>query len=253
MTVQAQHASSWKVVGWLKTALPALGGPGLFLAALIDCSFLPLPLVTDLLLIELSSRHPLRMPFYALMATLGSLGGCAWIYWIARKGGQSYYRRTQGRPPGKIRRLIEEHPMTWVFLPAMAPFPVPFKPFVIAQGVFQVPFGIFVIGTLAGRGALFFIEGFLGARYGAAAKQFLISEKWPSLVIAVGLMWRCISWFAACRHCVASNTLKSTEARAPCDSIRWQSLEDPGWNRNLPARRFSLALVPGEQICGHFL
>ena len=60
--------------------------------------------------------------------------------------------------------------------------------FVIAQGVFQVPFGIFVVGTLAGRGALFFIEGFLGARYGAAVKQFIVNEKWPSLAIALGLV-----------------------------------------------------------------
>jgi membrane protein YqaA with SNARE-associated domain len=186
--VQAEHAGIWKWLGWLKAALPALGGTGLFLAAFVDCSLLPLPLVTDLLLIELSSRHPLRMPFYAVMATLGSLGGCAWIYWISRKGGQAYYRRTQGRPPGKIRKLIEARPMAWVFLPAVAPFPVPFKPFVIAQGVFQVPFSTFVIGTLAGRGALFFIEGFLGARYGAAAKQFILNEKWPSLAIALGLV-----------------------------------------------------------------
>jgi membrane protein YqaA with SNARE-associated domain len=188
MIVQAEHAAGWKLLIWLKVALPALGGPGLFLAAFTDCSFLPLPLVTDLLLIELSSRHPLRMPFYALMATLGSVGGCAWIYWIARKGGQAYYRRTQGRPPGKIRKLIGEHPMTWVFLPAVAPFPVPFKPFVIAQGVFQVPFGVFVVGTLAGRGALFLVEGFLGARYGAVAKQFIVNEKWPSVAIGLGLV-----------------------------------------------------------------
>ena len=78
--------------------------------------------------------------------------------------------------------------MTSVFLPAVAPFPVPFKPFVIAQGVFQVPFVTFVIGTLLGRGALFFIEAFLGARYGPAAKQFLVEQKWASIALALGLV-----------------------------------------------------------------
>jgi membrane protein YqaA with SNARE-associated domain len=173
---------------WLKLTLPALGGVGLLLSAFIDSSFVPLPLVTDLLLMELSSRHPLRMPYYAAMAAVGSLVGCIWIYWIARKGGQAYYRKTQGHPPGKIRRYIQEYPMASVFLPAVAPFPVPFKPFVVAQGVFQVPFLTFVIGTLLGRGALFFVEAFLGARYGLAAKQFLMEQKWTSIALAIGLI-----------------------------------------------------------------
>ncbi len=173
---------------WLKLTLPALGGVGLFLSAFIDSSFVPLPLVTDLLLMELSSRHPLRMPYYAAMAAVGSLVGCIWIYCIARKGGQAYYRRTQGHPPGRIRKYIQDYPMASVFLPAVAPFPVPFKPFVIAQGVFQVPFETFVIGTLLGRGGLFFIEAFLGARYGGAAKHFLVEQKWASIALALGLV-----------------------------------------------------------------
>ena len=173
---------------WLRMTLPALGGVGLFLSAFIDSSFIPLPLVTDLLVIELSSRHAMRMPYYVGMATLGSLGGCIWIYWLARKGGEAYYRRTQGRAPGPIRNVIAKYPLACVFLPAVAPFPVPFKPFVIAQGVFQVPFVTFLIGTFAGRGALFFCEGFLGARYGAVATNYLINQKWASAGIAVGLI-----------------------------------------------------------------
>jgi membrane protein YqaA with SNARE-associated domain len=173
---------------WLKLTLPALGGVGLLLSAFIDSSFVPLPLVTDIVLMELSSRHPVRMPYYAAMSAIGSLAGCIWIYWLARKGGQAYYRKSQSHPPGSIRKLIEKHQMASVFLPAVAPFPVPFKPFVIAQGVFQVPFATFVIGTLLGRGSLFFFEGFLGVRYGAAAKQFLINQKWASVALAVGLV-----------------------------------------------------------------
>lgn len=173
---------------WLNLTLPALGGIGLLLSAFIDSSFVPLPLVTDLLLMELSSQHPLRMPYYAGMAAVGSLVGCIWIYWIARKGGHAYYRKTQGHPPGRIRKYIQEYPLTSVFLPAIAPFPVPFRPFVIAQGVFQVPFGTFVFGTLLGRGALFFIEAFLGARYGTAAKQLIVEQKWDSIALAFGLM-----------------------------------------------------------------
>jgi uncharacterized membrane protein YdjX (TVP38/TMEM64 family) len=78
--------------------------------------------------------------------------------------------------------------MASIFLPAVAPFPVPFKPFVIAQGVFQVPFVTFVIGTVVGRGLLFLFEGFLGARYGVAAREFIVSQKWASIALALGLV-----------------------------------------------------------------
>ena len=192
---------------WLKLTLPALGGFGLLIAALVDSSFLPLPLVTDILLMDLSSRHPLRMPYYAAMATLGSLLGCIWVYWLSRKGGEAYYRRTQGHSPGTIRKFIQQNPMAAVFLPAVAPFPVPFKPFVIAQGVFQVPFTIFIIGTLLGRGALFFVEAFLGARYGMAAKQFLINEKWPSIVLALVL----VLLFLVIRHLPALRRIEYSQ------------------------------------------
>jgi len=173
---------------WLKSTLPALGGPGLLLSAFIDSSFVPLPLVTDLALMALSSRHPMRMPYYAGMASLSSLAGCISIYYLARKGGLAYYRRTQGHRSDRLRRLIEEHPLACVFFPAVAPFPLPFKPFVIAQGVFQVPFVTFVVGTLIGRGCRFFLEGFLGARYGTAAKQVFVNLRLEPVALLLGLI-----------------------------------------------------------------
>lgn len=169
-------------------SLPALGGMGLFCASFVDSSFVPLPLVTDLVLFDLSSRHPIRMPFYAAMAAVGSVVGCVWIYSLARRSGQVYYRKTQGHPPGRIRKLVEKYPMACVFFPAVAPFPLPFKPFVIAQGVFQVPLATFVVGTLLGRGCLFLFEGFLGARYGRIAKHLLFSQKWTSLGVVLALV-----------------------------------------------------------------
>jgi len=172
---------------WLQATLPAMGGIGVLCSSFIDSSFVPLPLVTDLLVIELSSLHPLRMPVYATLAALGSLGGCIVIYWLARKGGQAFYLKTQGHSPEKVEQFIEKHPVACVVLPAAAPFPVPFKPFVIAQGVFQVPFPIFLLGTLAGRSIRFFIEGYLGVKYGEAAKEFVLHQKWHPIAVVVGL------------------------------------------------------------------
>ena len=177
-----------QITPWVKATLPALGGVGVFLSAFLDSSFVPLPLVTDLIVVDLSSRHAARMPYYAAMAALGSLAGCIWIYALARKGGQAYYRSRQGRAPGRIHRWVQKYPLMSVLLPAVAPFPVPFKPFVVAQGVFQVPFVPFVVGTFVGRGALFFIEGFLGMRYGATAREFVLRQKSASITVVAVLV-----------------------------------------------------------------
>jgi len=184
-----------QVTTWVKATLPALGGLGVFLSAFLDSSFIPLPLVTDLIVVDLSSRNPARMPYYAGMAAIGSVAGCIWIYALARKGGQAYYRNKQQKPSGRIRNWVQKYPFASVLLPAVAPFPVPFKPFVIAQGVFQVPFVPFVVGTFVGRGALFFVEGFLGVRYGAAAREFVVHQKFSSVAMLVAL----IAIFAAIR------------------------------------------------------
>ena len=161
----------------------SLGGVGLLLAAFVDSSFVPLPLVTDITLMELSSLHPWRMLYYVGMAAGGSVVGCVVIHFLARKGGEMYYRKKQTQAPAWIRRLVREHPLACVFFPAIAPFPVPFKPFVVAQGVFQVPFWIFLFGTLVGRGCLFLVEGYLGARYGAQANRLLAEQKWVGLAV----------------------------------------------------------------------
>jgi membrane protein YqaA with SNARE-associated domain len=190
----------WSVIScWLRVTLPTLGGLGILLSAFLDSSFLPLPLVTDLIVMEFSIRRPARMPYYAVMAALGSLAGCIWIYALARKAGDAYYRTKREGEPGRFRKWVQEYPLTSVLLPAVAPFPVPFKPFVIAQGVLRVPIAPFVVGTFVGRGALFFAEGFVAVRYGAAATEFVLHQKWASLgillaLIALGLairrLWR---------------------------------------------------------------
>jgi membrane protein YqaA with SNARE-associated domain len=73
-----------------------LGAPGLFLISFLDSSVLTFPVINDLLLIELSIQHPLRMPLYAAMAGLGSLLGCLLLYFLAKKGGEAFFIKKAG-------------------------------------------------------------------------------------------------------------------------------------------------------------
>ena len=61
------------VVEWIKEFALSLGGPGLFLIAFLDSSFLSFPEVNDLLIVWLTTQHKERMVYYALMTTLGSV------------------------------------------------------------------------------------------------------------------------------------------------------------------------------------
>src|SRR5438045_550455 len=87
---------------WLQAAVAAGGGLGLFLIAFLDSSVLTFPVINDLLVIDLSIRFPARMPYYATMATLGSVGGCVMLYYIARKGGEAMFRKQAGPRADKI-------------------------------------------------------------------------------------------------------------------------------------------------------
>ncbi|HEV2298817.1 MAG TPA: VTT domain-containing protein [Candidatus Acidoferrales bacterium] len=166
-----------KLPGWLTRAIASFGGAGLFVVAFFDSSVLSFPFVTDLSVIEFSIHRSAFMLFYAAMATLGSLAGCIWLYLLGKKGGEAYYRRREHQEPGKIRLWVSAHAFLSVFVPALFPPPIPYKAFVIAEGVFQVPLRSFILGVLAGRGLRYFAEGALAVSYGAATETFLFAHK----------------------------------------------------------------------------
>ncbi len=171
-----------KLPPWLEKLVAALGGSGLFLVTFLDSSVLSFPLVADALVIEVSMHKPARMPYYCAMAALGSLAGCIWLYLLAKKGGEAFFHRRVGKIALQVKRWVESNAFLSVFLPAILPPPVPFKPFILAEGVFQVPLRTFVLGLLLGRGLRYFIEGILAVRYGEAVLLFLMTHK-----VAVGL------------------------------------------------------------------
>jgi membrane protein YqaA with SNARE-associated domain len=166
-----------KLPPWLEKLVATLGGSGLFLVTFLDSSVLSFPLVADALVIEVSMHKPARMPYYCAMAALGSLAGCIWLYLLAKKGGEAFFQRRAGKIALQVKRWVESNAFLSVFLPAILPPPVPFKPFILAEGVFQVPLRTFVLGLLLGRGLRYFIEGILAVRYGEAVLLYLMTHK----------------------------------------------------------------------------
>lgn len=173
-----------------------LGGPGLFLIAFLDSSFLSFPEVVDLLLMGLVTQHKERVVFYALLATLGSLGGCLALYYAARKGGEAFLRkRFHERHVDKTMAVFQKYGLLAVAIPSILPPPIPFKPFVLAAGVAGVRPVDFIIAVLIGRGIRYFGEGFLAVYYGDRAVTFLNANGTPiGLVLAALVVSFAVGW-----------------------------------------------------------
>jgi len=187
--------SKFHLPHWLQAIVASTGGLGLFVIAFLDSSVLTFPVVNDLLLIKLTIQNPARMPYYAAMATLGSVGGCLLLYYIARKGGEAMFHKHAGPRAQHIHAWINRNGFVSILITALLPPPTPFKVFVIAAGALEMPVRTFILGLLAARALRFFGEGFLAIRYGDQAAQFLLTHKLE--VAGIVLLVVVVLWLAS--------------------------------------------------------
>ena len=180
-----------KLSGWKQHVVAfagGLGAPGLFLISFLDSSILTFPVINDLLLIELSIQRPARMPLYALMASLGSVLGCVVLYFIARKGGEAFFQKKAGARGEVIRGWVERNGFGGMLVAALLPPPTPFKIFVFAAGVFEVPLISFTGAITIARLFRYFGVGYLAVRYGAQALPFLGQHKLAVATVVIVLV-----------------------------------------------------------------
>ena len=177
--------------GWKQKVVAfagGLGAPGLLLISFLDSSVLTFPVINDLLLIELSMQHPARMPLYALMAALGSVLGCVLLYFIARKGGEALFHQKAGKHAHAIRHWVEQNGFVGMLIAALLPPPTPFKIFVFAAGVFEVPLHSYTTAITIARLFRYFGIGYLAIRYGADALPYLMHHKLQVTVFVISLV-----------------------------------------------------------------
>jgi len=177
--------------GWKQKVVAfasGLGAPGLFLISFLDSSVLTFPIINDLLLIHLSMEHPARMPLYAFMASLGSVLGCVVLYFIARKGGEAIFHKKAGKHGHAIRHWVEQNGFVGMLIAALLPPPTPFKFFVLAAGVFEVPLFSYTAAITIARLFRYFGVGYLAIRYGADAMPYLMQHKLQVSVFVISLV-----------------------------------------------------------------
>jgi membrane protein YqaA with SNARE-associated domain len=186
-----------RLLAWVQSFALSLGGPGLFVIAFLDSSFLSFPEVCDLLIVWLTVRHKERMLFYALMCTAGSIAGCFALYLVGRRGGEAFLkRRFKAGHVERAMTLFRRYGLLAVIVPSLLPPPMPFKIFVLAAGVAKVRRVDFLIAVAIGRGLRYFGEGFLALWYGEAAIGFIRDNaRIAGLVVAGLVVAGAIAWF----------------------------------------------------------
>jgi membrane protein YqaA with SNARE-associated domain len=166
-----------RLIDWLQAFAQSIGGPGLFVIAFLDSSILSLPEINDLLVVAAVIEHPRLLPYYAAMSTAGSLLGCFLLYYIGRRGGETFLRRRFGDERlDRSLRIFRRYGLFAVLVPSLLPPPAPFKIFVLLAGVAGISRTSFGTAILIGRGVRYFGEGLLALWYGERAIAFLQEE-----------------------------------------------------------------------------
>ncbi len=164
----------------------ALGPFGLFVVALLDSTFVPLPSSVDALMILLTTANPRWMVVYALIATSGSTIGCVILYSVSKRAGSRALRKFSPAKQKRVKELIDRYDVLSVLVASLMPPPFPFKLFVVTAGVFRFSLTRFTIAIMGGRLFRFLLEGYLAIRYGAQAKEVLAKYyPWIGLALVV--------------------------------------------------------------------
>jgi len=173
----------------LSDFLVTFGPFGLFVVAVLDSSFVPLPSSADALMLLLTTAHPRWMVFYALVATAGSTLGCWILYYVSRRAGRRALARFSETKQKRVKDLIDRYDVLSVLVASVLPPPFPFKIFVISAGVLRFSLTRFLVAIVVGRAFRFLLEGYFAIRYGAQAKVFLAKYyPWIGLGLAVGII-----------------------------------------------------------------
>jgi len=152
----------------------ALGGPGLFLVAFLDSSVLPLPGITDVLLVVMVTRAPGTMLWYVAMTVAGSVAGCLVMHYLGRKGGEAFVKkRFTGDKIERAMGALQRNGVMAVLVLCLLPPPAPFKLFILLAGVVGISAVKFATAIAIGRGVRYLALGVLAVKYGSQASEYM--------------------------------------------------------------------------------
>ncbi len=150
------------------------GATALFLLAFAESSFFPIP--PDILLIALCIGATTRSFKFALICSVASVLGGAFGYLIGWALFQPLVNPViewlgwEG-PMAEANRLYREHDVWIVFIAGFSP--IPYKVFTILAGFASLSFVPFLLASIVGRSARFFLVAGLIYKFGPGIQSFI--------------------------------------------------------------------------------
>ena len=200
---------------------------GVFLVSIVDSSFVPLPLpgITDIMIIVLAAQHS-NWILLILLATAGSALGGFFSYQVGQRGGMAFLEKHV--PPRIFKRVCEwmsKHAILSVALPAILPPPMPLSPFVLAAGALKMSRRKFMVTFTASRAIRHTIAAWLGIHYGRHILRIWnsISAKYATPFLIV--LWTLIILSAAIAFWKLYKTSRAVGVRA--GNLRGELMDRP--------------------------
>jgi membrane protein YqaA with SNARE-associated domain len=141
-----------------------------FALSFSESSFFIIP--PEVMLIPLGLADPKMSLWYGALATIASVCGAAFGYWIGQKGGKPILRKLfSEKKVETVKTLFQKYDTKAIFVSAFTP--IPFKVFTISAGAFDLKFKNFLITSLVGRGVRYMLISALILLFGDSIRYFL--------------------------------------------------------------------------------
>jgi membrane protein YqaA with SNARE-associated domain len=159
--------------------LVAFGPLGVCALAFIDSAGIPVSAGMDAVLILLAVKSPQIAIISAVVAVIGSTVGNLVLFTAARKGGRRWAEKTEGAGRAqRFRNWFERYGLVTIFIPALLPFPMPLKLFVVSAGVLGTRRTSFLAVVVLARMIRYGCAVWLGVAMGRESLSFLVRNTW---------------------------------------------------------------------------
>ena len=130
------------------------------------------PIPVDPLLIGMAILNPNLALVYAGAATVSSVAGAVAGHWLGLRCGRPLVlKMVSEKRVSQVESLFQRYGVWAILIAAITP--IPYKVFAVTAGVLRMKRYPFIVASLIGRGARFFLLGGLIFFFGASIQRFI--------------------------------------------------------------------------------
>ncbi len=197
--------SEW-LVGFADSAWATLV---LALTSFSEAIFFPVP--PDPILIGMGILNPGAALWLAALVTLTSVAGAVVGHWLGKRFGRRIILRFVSQKKfDAVERVFQRHGAWAIVVAAFTP--MPYKVFAVTAGVLGMDRRTFIVASLIGRGARFFLIGALLFAFGESVRDF-ISDRLELVTVGVTVVLLAVL-------VLAFAVMRMRKARRPAESQR---------------------------------